>query len=147
MWTEGLVFGVGIAIGVVIVLFLYKMYKNQTIAESQKTKDKSKLEYIVSEQTYIETVTVKDLTDWFRENRDQFTEDIKMIIAMPTVEVMKGLGCIEGKELDLNSTILQFFYDEKTGMHLKSRLVNYENINSNLQARLLEEDGLIVVKN
>ena len=97
MWTEGLVFGVGIAIGVVIVLFLYKMYKNQTIAESQKTKDKSKLEYIVSEQTYIETVTVKDLTDWFRENRDQFTEDIKMIIAMPTVEVMKGLGCIEGK--------------------------------------------------
>jgi hypothetical protein len=68
-----------------------------------------------------------------------------MIITTPTEENMRGLGYPADNDLDVDTNIIQLFYDDEAGNALLVRLVNFTDIDSNLQAKLIEQEGMIVV--
>ena len=58
---------------------------------------------------------------------------------------MKIVRVVAAIIIDEEKSILQFFYNDDTSEVLLIRLIKFESINSSLQARLFEEDGMIVV--
>ena len=123
-----------------------KKYKN-IFEKKGKVKEKKTHEFksLIADRSYVELLTAKELTAWFKENRSKVAEDAKMIITLPTTENMKGLGYLDETGLNEDKSIVQLFYDEETGNALLIRLVNYTDIDSNLQAKLIEQEGMIVV--
>ena len=118
--------------------------KEQDVRINQEKKQK-KFDDLVANQSFVELLTVKELSSWFHEHRSQFNEKIKMLIIMPTEEILTGLGFSKENKLDAETQLLQMFYNEETGEALKIRLISFAEIDSNLQARLIEDDGMIVV--
>lgn len=159
MFREALCIGAGIAVGAALCYGGYKLY---TYYQSQnKDKDSNaddfekrleakeeaskKLNDLLETQSYVEMLTSKELTAWFKENRDQFGEKVKMIIVTPTEQNLKGIGYMDCGDIDEETNIIQLFYNDEAGKVLKVRLVNFTNIDSNLQAHLIEQNGMIVV--
>lgn len=92
------------------------------------------------------TVGPKVLNQWFKEQKGAMDDGITRIYAIPTKETLSHLGyCLED-ELDSEHNILQCYYDTNTGDILGLRVVQFENIDSNFQAYLIEHDGLIRVE-
>lgn len=157
MLKEAMFFGCGIVVGVAVCYTGYRLYKYYTEKGSvteddvfEKKLGKNELQAkrfneLISNQTYVEFLTAKELTAWFKDNRSSVPENAKMIILIPTEEHMKGLGYLGENELDENTNIIQVFYNENSGDVYKIRLVSYTDIESNLQANLIEQDGMIVV--
>lgn len=159
MWKEALCIGAGIAVGAVICYGGYKLYTYYQAQNGEKDKTEEnfekrlkakeeaakKLNDLLSNQSYVEMLTSKELTAWFKENRSQFGDNVKMIIISPTEQNMKGIGYLDSGDIDIDTNIVQLFYNEETEKALKVRLINYTNIDSNLQAHLIEQNGMIVV--
>jgi hypothetical protein len=147
----------GIVVGAAICYggyCLYKYYKSKNseqeedvFAEKLKSReDKAqKLNELIANQTYVELLTAKELTGWFKANRNKVSSNAKMIITTPTEENMRGLGYPADNDLDVDTNIIQLFYDDEAGNALLVRLVNFTDIDSNLQAKLIEQEGMIVV--
>lgn len=149
--TGGVVVGVAICYG---VYRFYKYYKLQNVdnesdifAEKLRVKEarSQKLRDLIANQTYVELLTTKELTTWFRDNKKNVASNAKMIILMPTEDNMRGLGYPAETDLDADTNVVQLFYDEESGNSLLIRLVNFTDIDSNLQAKLIENEGMIVV--
>lgn len=162
MLKETLLFASGVAAGAVVIYGAYRYYQyhkttdassstNRDIfAERLKAKEEkaTKLAELISNQTYVELLTSKELTAWFRKNISQFGENVKMMVVTPTEEHMEGLGYPTANELDINTNILQLIFkdSEKDEIKvLKTRLINFTDIDSNLQAHLIEQDGMLIV--
>ena len=101
---------------------------------------------LINGQSYVQSLTAKDITAWFREHKGVITGKVKMIVAYPTKETLKGIGYENPDELDSRKNIIQFFFDDENDEIKKIRLINFEEIDSNLDAHLLESDGMIVIK-
>lgn len=151
-------FGVGFAVGGIAIYGIYKYCKSKDPNNEKLKKEAEyeartklaeerlkKLHDLIEKQSYIENLSSKDLSTWFKEHRSEYGENSKMIIAIPTDDVLKGLGYPTTEPIDKDKNILQWFYDEHSGNVLKIRLVNFTNIDSNLQTHLLENGGMIVV--
>lgn len=124
--------------------------ESESFAEKLKVKEEkaAKLAELISNQTYVELLTSKELTTWFRENISQFGENVKMMVVTPTEEHMGGLGYPTTNELDINTNVLQLIFEDSendTIKVLKTRLINFTDIDSNLQAHLIEQDGMLIV--
>lgn len=155
MVKEILAVAAGVAVGSAIVYAAYKIHnesksaktleKKAEIEIAEKAKQIEKFNDLLSQQTYVDRLTANELTRWFKENKDQMPENAKMLIVTPTSSTMKGLGFSGEDDLDENTNVVQVFYDEKTGDALKLRLVNFTDIDTNLQAKLIENDGMIVI--
>ncbi len=153
--------GIGVAVGVVAVVIAYKVYSdkktqrecNQTSASEksfaeQLEKEKQaerKIEELISKRTFVDVLTIQELTNWFREKKSQYPNSPKMIISTPDEKTMRGLGYKATTEMDLKSNILQFFYDDNSKTVLDIRIVGFNEIESTLEAQLLEHDGMIVL--
>lgn len=162
MMRYELAFGAGVVIGVAAVgTIVYYLHKNKKANEEMESEVEEKfarklkensinikmVDELLKKQTYVDVLSSRELTAWFKENRGEFPDTIKMLICVPTEENIKGLGYNMVEEIDPNKSILQVFYNSDTGKVLKTRIVSFGDIDSNLQARLIEEDGIIVVKN
>ena len=162
MIRNGVAFGIGVTVGVIAVgavaYYIYTQKKKTVSGDkeaegSKKFSEKLKqnvsgtksLEGLIQSQVFVDLLTSKDLTDWFKENKNDFPESIKMIISVPTEENLKGMGYAITKIIDPQKNIIQLFYDDEKKEVIKIRLVNYANIETNLQAHLIEENGMIVV--
>lgn len=157
MVKELLACAVGVVLGVAICYGGYRLYKYRKEQNAKKEKDifseklkvkeekERKLKNLISNQTYVELLNTKELTSWFKDNRSRVGSNAKMIITTPTEDNMRGLGYPAETDLDVDTNILQLFYDEEKGDALLVRLINYTNIDSNLQAKLIEQEGMIVV--
>lgn len=162
MWKQVLAFGGGVLVGAVIIGGFYYCYKrskkNEKISDEEASDKKfeekinkkeeatKRFEKLISTQSYVELLTAKELTSWFKENRVSIDKDAKMIITYPTEDVLKGLGYYTNESLDTNTNIIQLFYKEDSSEVLKIRLVSYSEIESNLQATLIENEGMIIIK-
>mgnify|MGYP004646943397 CR=1 FL=1 len=147
----------GVVVGIAICYGgyrLYKYYRGQNakkemdiFEEKLKVKEEKeqRLKELISNQTYVDLLTTRELTNWFKQNRCKVASDAKMIIITPTMENMRGLGYPAETGLDVDTNIVQLFYDEELGNALLVRLVNYTDIDSNLQTKLIEQAGMIVV--
>lgn len=151
--------GIGVAIGGIAFYAVFKFLKSKDPNNEKLRKEaeyeaktklaeerKRKLDELLKTQSSVETLTSKDVSVWFKENKDSFTGNIKMIIAIPTDEILKGLQYPTSEEISKDKNLLQWFYDESNGKVLKIRLITYENIDSNFQAHLLENNGMLVIK-
>ena len=157
MMKEALACAGGVVLGVAICYGGYRLYKYYKAQNENEEKDvfaerlkveeakSQKLKDLIENQSYVELLTAKELTSWFKENRNRVASDAQMIIITPTVENMRGLGYPAETSLDVETNLIQLFYDEESGNALLVRLVNYTNIESNLQAKLIENEGMIVV--
>lgn len=151
--------GIGVAIGGIAFYAVYKFLKSKDPNNEKLRKEaeyeaktkiaeerKRKLDDLLKTQSSVETLTSKEVSVWFKENKDSFTGNIKMVIAIPTDEVLKGLQYPISEEINKDKNLLQWFYDESNGNVLKIRLICYENIDSNFQSHLLENNGMLVIK-
>lgn len=157
MMKEVLACAGGVVVGVAICYGGYRLYKYYKGQNERKEKDifvdklkkreaqSQRLKDLIANQTYVELLTTKELTSWFKVNRDKVAADAKMIIITPTEDNMRGLGYPADTDLDVDSNIVQLFYDEELGNALLVRLVNFTDIDTNLQAKLIEQEGMIVV--
>ncbi len=146
---NGLFWGLGIVVlGVAAIYFFGKKEGNKnsgTNGNRRKSRIVKHLSELVKNQTAVENLSIKDLTEWFKSHQNQFPISTKMIIAIPNEKMLKGLGYELNCSIDEEKSILQFFYNDDTSEVLLIRLIKFESINSSLQARLFEEDGMIVV--
>lgn len=151
-------FGIGFAVGGIAIYGIYKYLKSKDPNNEKLRKEaeyeamaqlaeemQKKFQDLIKNQSCVETLTSKDLSAWFKEYRVEFDEEVKMIIAVPSDEVLKGLGYSASESIDKDKNLLQWFYDDKTGTVLKIRLINFANIDSNFQTHLLENNGMLVV--
>lgn len=151
-------FGIGVAIGSVAVYGVYKCLKNKDPNNEKLRKEaeyEAKVKYeaekrkrfqdLIKNQSVVENLTSKDMSEWFKNHKSEVPANAKMIIAFPSDEVFKGLKYPTTESLDKEKNILQWFYDSENGKVLKIRLVNFSNIDSNFQAHLLENNGMIIV--
>lgn len=134
-----------VAAGVAICYGGYRLYKYYRKHKEVKEDQSKKLDDLIANQIYVESLTTKELTSWFKENKNRVAMSARMMIITPTVENMRGLGYPAETNLDVDTNIVQLFYDEESGSELLIRLVNYTDIDSNLQAKLIENEGMIVV--
>lgn len=96
---------------------------------------------------YIEgIINPKILNQWFKEHDDSMAANVTRIYAIPNTDIVNHLGYHFEENLDPEKNLIQCYYETETGDVLGLRVVQFENIDSNLQAYLLEHDGLIKVK-
>ena len=162
MIKNSFAFGVGVTIGIIVFgaavcyYYLHKKKNNYVDKEKEtellfanklKQKENSavKIEDLISNQTYVDFLSSKELTNWFKENGSGYSDNVKMIICIPTEDIIKGIGCDNSYLIDTEKSIMQVFYDDKTKKIVKGRLISYNNIDSNLQAHLIEDNGMLVV--
>ena len=98
-----------------------------------------KTEYIT------ETVSAAILVKWFKENKSSMGEGVTRIIAIPTKEILDHLGFKLDVELNDKKNLMQYYYDNKTNDVLNWRIIRYENIDSNLETKILESNGFLKV--
>ena len=142
---NGLLWGIGIVVLGVVAVYCFSKKENKNGDNKEKTKEDKLLDELVKSQSTVDHLTTKHLTDWFKSHQDKFPDTTKMIIAIPDEKTLKGLGYVLNCKIDEEKNILQFFYNDETTEILLIRLIKFESINSALQARLIEEDGMIVV--
>ena len=162
MLRETLLFAGGVAVGVAVIYGTYRYCQCRSMtgevctsrddAFTKKLKAKeereAKLADLISNQTYVELLTSRELTGWFRESIPQFGENVKMMVVTPTEEHMGGLGYPTATGLDIDTYVVQLIFDDSQSGEikvLKTRLINFTNIGSTLQAHLIEQDGMFVV--
>lgn len=153
-WGVGI--GIGLALGSAAVFLIYQhrvkdtknmeeTFKDRTKNQRNVLEDKKHLFSKLFQDKYqVDTLSIKELTSWFRENRSKYTMHPKMIIAVPTETQLNSLGYFD-ITLDPQKTILQFFYDSGNSQVLQMRIIEFNNIESNLEAQLIEQDGMIVI--
>ena len=137
--VAGSVIGFLLGCGAVYFTARYFLKKARAQAAEKKFKD------LVTNQYFTETLSSKELTAWFREHQVEFTEKTKMIITYLSDEVLSGLGYKATIDFSKDNSLLQFICDNNAKKVYKIRLVTFANISSNLQAKLIENNGMLVV--
>ena len=95
---------------------------------------------------YIENIDPVKLNRWFKDRKDAFGENVVRAYVLPTKSVFKSLGYLCEEDLDTSNSILQLYFDNVTNAILGLRLVQYKNINSQFQAKLMENNGILKLK-
>ena len=162
MVKETLAYGLGAAVGIAIVVAVIVVVKkkkdqveNEKVAKEEfnskifadklrENKKKENLKNLVDNQSFVDTLSTKELTTWFKLNKPKY-KDAKMLIAVPTPEHLAGLGLPTSADIDEKRSIIQLFYDGEKKEVLEMRMISFEEIDSNFQARIIEEDGMIVI--
>lgn len=158
MLKETLMFAGGVALGAALVYGTYRYYqccKNKDNTGSDKetidddnTIKKSKLDSLIADRIFIKRLTAKELIGWFKDNASQHDKKTKNMLLTPTEDHMQGLGYPSDSGLDVSKNLLQLILKEEEDGELsvlKIRLISFEDINSNLQACLIERDGMLIV--
>lgn len=90
-----------------------------------------------------ELVTVKLMNAWFRERADAMDDNVTRVYAIPTKEMLDHFGYHLDVELDPDKHLLQCYFDKETKEILGIRIIRYEEIESNFQAKLIENEGYL----
>ncbi len=102
----------------------------------------------IEEKTeYIDGVVTPQVLDpWFKDKEDAMGEGVVKIYAIPTSDVLSHLGYHFEEAIDENKNLLQYYYEAKSGDIINLRVVQFDSIDSNFQALLLEKQGMIRVR-
>lgn len=128
---------VGIGVGIVIIYFIISK-------SSKKEIDNEVLDSLFNEKAEIENLNGPELAKWFKNKMDGKKENIKMILSYIDKELLAKYGFTLTKDVKTENVLLQFLYDENSAKIIENRLIKFTNIDTNLQAQLEENEGLIV---
>ena len=70
-------------------------------------------------------------------------DDVTRMYIIPKEDIIKHMGYHFEDELDEEKNLIQCYYETKTGNILGIRIVQFDNINSNFQAVLLQHNGIL----
>lgn len=140
--------GAGIAVGCAICYLGYRAYKHRrrpNVSIFENKKSLKNINELLSKQEHIHNLDSQNLRDWFSKNHMNNSE-AKLMIAIPSETVINAIGySLSNSEVNLEKSIIQAIYNSKTGQVYKLRFVTYTSIESNLQAKLLENNGLVIL--
>lgn len=148
--TQVIAFGAGIIVGGVCCYAGYKYYKNRICADKnenlfRQTKNLRSIRELASSQEYVSTLDSANLQEWFANNHVEIA-DAKLMIAIASDKVLNAVGyMLDDDTIDLDKIIVQSIYNSKSGMIYKMRFIAFDCIESNLQAKLLENNGLVIL--
>lgn len=91
------------------------------------------------------TINPQILNQWFKEREGAMSNGITRIYAIPSLDILEHLGYHFEDSLDEDKYLLQYYYETQTGDILGFRVVQYDSIDSNFQAFLIEHNGMIKV--
>lgn len=141
--------GAGIAVGGALCYAGIKLYKNRVANEAGSLfKERRKLKgarELASRQEHISILDSKNVQEWFRDNHVEM-KDAKLMLALPSDKTLGAVGyALNDGEMDIDKFIIQAVYDSKNGTIYKLRFAAFDSIESNLQAKLMENDGLVIL--
>jgi hypothetical protein len=148
--NHGLAFGVGIVAGVVIVYAGYQYYKKKNVRENEnlyaKRKNLKGINELLAKQENVATVDYENLEGWFKGNPVE-VKDAKLMIAIPDEKILNAVGYAldDSQSVDLSKYLIQSVFNSKSGTVYKLRIIKFENIESQLQAQLLENEGMVIL--
>lgn len=128
---------VGISVGVAIIYFIISKL-------SKKEIDNEVLDSLFAEKIEIENLNGPVLAKWFKEKLNGKKGNIKMILSYLDKELLAKYGFTLNKSVNTDNMLLQFLYDEGSSEIIDNRLIRFINIDTNVQAQLEENEGLIV---
>lgn len=134
------------------LLLFRRKYKNKSvdmlslysIIQDLSTKFVRNLNDIVE---YIPGVIDIKILKWFQSNKGSFGNDIKRVIAIPSKDNLEHFGFPSHVDFDTDKNLFQCYYDKNTGNILKARIIRSEGIDSKLMSLLIENDGIMYIKN
>lgn len=140
--------GAGVVVGGALCYAGYKYYRKRSNEEINIFKEKGNLKSIkelMARQEHIATLDSANLQNWFHINHVEI-EEAKLMIAIPNDKVLNAVGYkLDDADSKLDKCIIQSIYNSKNGKVYKLRFLAYDSIESNLQAKLLENNGLVIL--
>lgn len=159
MVKETVAFGLGLTAGVIAVgigvgVYYYVKHMdddnednviNDSFVDVADNK-KDSFRELYDNRLTVHLLTPGVLTQWFKDKKDKLDGTLKMVVAYPDEKTLMALGYHATEELNKRQNILQFFYDDEKKEAKAIRLVNFDIIDSNIEAKLIDNEGLIVIK-
>jgi|GEM_PF-3731308 len=147
-----LALGAGIIIGAAACYAGYRIYKSKLADKDQDTaslfstsKTLKSISELKPKSEKIENVTSSTLKEWFEDNAVDI-QNAKLMIALPNKQTLKSIGYdLDDDVFDLGKCLIQSIYNSKDGTVYKFRFIEFENIDSKLQAKLVEDGGLVIL--
>lgn len=96
---------------------------------------------------FVETLDGKNLSNWFKLHSKNLPSGNKMVISYPDKQIISDFGIDINIELTSSKNIIQFIYDEKSKYILSFRIIEFKNIDTELQANLEEHNGILFIAN
>ena len=128
---------IGVGLGAAIIYFIVSKL-------TKKEVDNEILNSLFNEKSDIENLNGPELAKWFKAKMEGKEGNIKMILSYIDKELLTKYGFSLKEEVKTDNVLLQFLYDEDTAKIIQNRLIRFTNIDTNLQAQLEENEGLIV---
>ena len=128
---------IGVGLGAAIIYFIVSKL-------TKKEVDNEILNSLFNEKSDIENLNGPELAKWFKAKMEGKEGNIKMILSYIDKELLAKYGFSLKEDVKTDNVLLQFLYDEDTSKIIENRLIRFTNIDTNLQAQLEENDGLIV---
>lgn len=128
---------IGIGLGAAIIYFIVSKLTKKEI-------DNEVLDSLFNEKSEIENLNGPELAKWFKAKMDGKEGNIKMVLSYIDKELLSKYGFSLKEDVKTENVLLQFLYDEDSSNIIENRLIRFSNIDTNLQAQLEENEGLIV---
>ncbi|MCR5288623.1 MAG: hypothetical protein K6E51_01375 [Treponema sp.] len=128
---------IGIGLGAAIIYFIVSKLTKKEI-------DNVVLDSLFNEKSEIENLNGPELVKWFKAKMDGKEGNIKMVLSYIDKELLSKYGFSLNEDVKTENVLLQFLYDEDSSNIIENRLIRFTNIDTNLQAQLEENEGLIV---
>lgn len=87
----------------------------------------------------------KKLNEWFKRQPNAMNDTVTRAYAWPISELMEHMGFVIEKELDRNTHIIQFYYDNESGNIMDYRIVEFEKLDAVFASKLNKAGGVIKV--
>lgn len=123
-----------------IIKFIYSILTKL----DKKEINNEVLDTLADERTKVQNLDGKIIAKWFREKSEGKSDQLKMVLSYIDTDLLIRYGFSINEDIKIRNILLQFLYDEKTSKMIESRLIRFENIDTNLQAQLEENSGLLV---
>ena len=135
--------GIGIVVGGIFAgCYYYSKYKKKL--KEKEIEIKNKTDELLNSKEYIAELTASKVVDWFKENKNSESET-DCVILKPTEKTMGGLGYQKDSDIYGDKSLVQMIYDSNNKSPEKIRLIVYDNIDTNLETQIDENNGFMVV--
>lgn len=143
--STAIILGVGIGITMCAIgIGCYCYYRHKKSIEEKEIQLERKTTELLEKKECIERLNSSEIVDWFKNNIDSDAEN-SCVVSRPIERVLAGLGCRTDKNIYGDNSLIQMIYDTENKQTVKIRLIEFKDIDTNLEAQIDESDGFMVV--
>ena len=143
--STAIILGVGIGVAVsAIGSGCYYYYRHKKQLEEKAELLNRNTEELLNKKEHVNKLNSSDIVEWFKNNVIEGS-DISCVVSKPIERVLTGLGCKVDKDIYGDNALIQMLYDTQNKKAVKIRLIEYDNIDTNLETQIDESNGFMVV--